>query len=50
MVKVGDEARNKDEIDRSFTHHLIGDAKIAAPGVMGLNHHGSAPGSASMLH
>ena len=44
MVKVGDEARDKDQIERPVANDLIGDANIAAPGVMRLNHHGSAPG------
>jgi hypothetical protein len=40
-LQVGHETGHQDQVDRSITDHLIGDADPADPGVSGFRPHGS---------
>ena len=41
-VDVGDEAGHVDEVERTLPEHLVGDADVAALGVVGVGLHGVA--------
>jgi hypothetical protein len=37
QVEIGNEARDEDEIKRTLADHLIGDPRLAAEGISGLD-------------